>query len=375
MLVILLVVLAVLLLCSGFLLGKFTFQSEIANDQENNSNYLIPEGVLDVIPLGIVIADDTGEIVFRNNTADAIVDSWIDGVVGRKVIESLHLSIEGTGSNEQVRTPGPPQRTIEVIAQILETEQKTLGSTAILIDVTEQIRTEAMRRDFVANVSHELKTPIGALSLLAETLTQETDPNTVARLSARLEAEAQRLGRIVDDILDLSRIESGTQDTIDVVDLTELINEVVDRLSTIALKRQIKIQTNLTTNFVNGDRLQLISLIHNVVENAIKYSEEKTQIKLELKRLNQSSIARLEVTDSGIGIPKHEIERVFERFYRVDRARSRQSGGTGLGLSIVRNVAVRHGGTVNIDSLEGQGTTVTVDLPIFEPGSTEEVIQ
>lgn len=373
MFVLLIVLLFLLGLACAYLLGKRVIKLSPITRQENGPNYQIPEGVLDVIPLGIVIADKSGEMVFRNTTADALIDSWTDGVVGRKVMESLQEAVNGVKSNEQVRTPGSPPRTIEVITQTLEIEQQIFGATAILTDVTEQIRTEAMRRDFVANVSHELKTPIGAVSLLAETLSQENDPDTASRLSTRLEAEAQRLGRIVDDILDLSRIEGQPIDALDVIELTEIINEVVDRLSTLASRRQVDIKTNLNTNFVEGDRLQLISLVHNIIENAVKYSEEKAKVSVTLKCLEESSTVRLEVTDSGIGIPQLELERVFERFYRVDRARSRQSGGTGLGLSIVRNVVARHGGTVEIDSIEGQGTIVTVDLPVIEPARVEEL--
>ena len=373
MVILLFVLLSFLLMTCAYLLGKRNTNSTPVTREESSPIFQIPEGVLDVIPLGIVIADKSGEIVFRNNTADALVDSWSDGVVGRKVMESLKEALNGNETNEQVRTPSTPPRIIEVVTQILEIEQQILGAATILTDITEQIRTEAMRRDFVANVSHELKTPIGAVSLLAETLSQENDPETSSRLSKRLEAEAQRLGRIVDDILDLSRIEGQPIETLDMIDLTEVVNEVVDRLSTLALRRQIDIKTNLNTNFVEGDRLQLISLVHNLIENAVKYSEEKGQVSVILKSLDGSSTVRLEIVDSGIGISELELERVFERFYRVDRARSRQSGGTGLGLSIVRNVATRHGGTVEIDSIEGQGTTVTVDLPVIEPPRVEEL--
>ena len=373
MFVLLIISLSLLLLTCTYLLGKRTAKLIPITGQETSQNYQIPEGVLDVIPLGIVISDKSGVIVFRNNTADALVDSWTDGVVGRKVQESLQEAISGITSTEQVRTPDSLPKTIEVTTQTLEIEQQIIGATAILTDITELIRTESMRRDFVANVSHELKTPIGAVSLLAETLSQENDPDTVLRLSKRLEAEAQRLGRIVDDILDLSRIEGQPIDALDVIELNEVVNEVVDRLSTLASRRQVDIKTKLNTNFVEGDRLQLISLVHNIIENAVKYSDEKGEVNVTLEFSEGSSIARLEVTDFGIGIPDPELERVFERFYRVDRARSRESGGTGLGLSIVRNVATRHGGTVKIDSIEGKGTTVTVDLPAIAPAHLEEL--
>ena len=195
------------------------------------------------------------------------------------------------------------------------------------------------------------------------------------RLAKRLEAEAQRLGRIVDDILDLSRIEGQAIEAPDVVELNEVVNEVVDRLSTFASRKKVEIKTKLNANTVEGDRLQLISLVHNIIENAVKYSEENSQVEVTLDFSKDSSTVCLNVVDSGIGIPEIELERVFERFYRVDRARSRQSGGTGLGLSIVRNVATRHGGSVKIDSVEGEGTTVTVDLPVIIPIGVKEFKQ
>ena len=195
------------------------------------------------------------------------------------------------------------------------------------------------------------------------------------RLAKRLEAEAQRLGRIVDDILDLSRIEGQAIEAPDVVELNEVVNEVVDRLSTFASRKKVEIKTKLNANTVEGDRLQLISLVHNIIENAVKYSEENSQVEVTLDFSKDSSTVCLNVIDSGIGIPEIELERVFERFYRVDRARSRQSGGTGLGLSIVRNVATRHGGSVKIDSVEGEGTTVTVDLPVIIPIGVKEFKQ
>ena len=234
----------------------------------------------------------------------------------------------------------------------------------MLSDVTEQNRIETVRSDFVANVSHELKTPIGAVSLLAETLTHDSDPEVIARLSKRLEAESQRLGRIVNDILDLSRIEGQLLDDRTAIDLEEIVAEVVDRLSTVADNRRVRIQTQTASTFISGDRLQFISLAHNLIENAVKYSEDNGEVKVTLEYINdEKPLVKLQVQDTGIGIPEREQERVFERFYRVDRARSRQSGGTGLGLSIVRNVAMQHGGTVEVHSVEHEGTTVTVHIP------------
>lgn len=350
----------------GYLLGKRIKNKPLEDDSVDTPGYQIAERALDTVPMGVVIADKKGEIVFRNNTADALIDSWENGVIGHKVRECLHAATKENQSSEQVRTPGPPQRTIEITTRQLNELDEAIGSIAVLSDVTEQNRIETMRSDFVANVSHELKTPIGAVSLLAETLAQESDPEVIARLSKRLEAESQRLGRIVNDILDLSRIEGQLLDDRTAIDLEEIVGEVVDRLSTVADNRRVRIQTQTASTFISGDRLQFISLVHNLIENAVKYSEDNGEVKVTLEYINdEKPLVKLQVQDTGIGIPEREQERIFERFYRVDRARSRQSGGggTGLGLSIVRNVAIQHGGTVEVYSVEHEGTTVTVHIP------------
>ena len=348
----------------GYLLGKRIKNKPLEDHSVDTPGYQITERALDTVPMGVVIADKKGEIVFRNNTADALIDSWENGVIGHKVRECLHTAIKENQSSEQVRTPGPPQRTIEITTRQLNELDEVIGSIAVLSDVTEQNRIETVRSDFVANVSHELKTPIGAVSLLAETLAQESDPEVIARLSKRLEAESQRLGRIVNDILDLSRIEGQLLDDRTAIDLEEIVAEVVDRLSTVADNRRVRIQTQTASTFISGDRLQFISLAHNLIENAVKYSEDNGEVKVTLEYINdEKPLVKLQVQDTGIGIPEREQERVFERFYRVDRARSRQSGGTGLGLSIVRNVAMQHGGTVEVHSVEHEGTTVTVHIP------------
>ena len=353
-----------LFLIVGYLLGKRIKNKPLEDDSVDTPGYQIAERALDTVPMGVVIADKKGEIVFRNNTADALIDSWENGVIGHKVRECLHAAIKENQNSEQVRTPGPPQRTIEITTHQLNELDEVIGSIAVLSDVTEQNRIETVRSDFVANVSHELKTPIGAVSLLAETLTQESDPEVIARLSKRLEAESQRLGRIVNDILDLSRIEGQLLDDRTAIDLEEIVGEVVDRLSTVADNRRVRIQTQTASTFISGDRLQFISLVHNLIENAVKYSEDNGEVKVTLEYINdEKPLVKLQVQDTGIGIPEREQERIFERFYRVDRARSRQSGGTGLGLSIVRNVAIQHGGTVEVHSVEHEGTTVTVHIP------------
>jgi two-component system sensor histidine kinase SenX3 len=237
-----------------------------------------------------------------------------------------------------------------------------VGAVAILEDITERSRQESVRRDFVANVSHELKTPIGALSLLAETLVAETDPDVVGRLSARIETESQRVGSIIEDLLDLSRIEGESPDRVELLDLAGLAAQVVERVLPIAEQRGISIRVEANSGVhIEASRNQMVSMMRNLVENAVKYSDDGGKVAVSLR--SDDGGVRFEVADDGIGVPERDIERVFERFYRVDRARTRETGGTGLGLSIVRNVVLAHGGQVDLSSTEGNGTTVLVRLP------------
>jgi two-component system sensor histidine kinase SenX3 len=215
----------------------------------------------------------------------------------------------------------------------------------------------------VANISHELKTPVGALSLVAETLEGEDDPAVVARLSHRMRTEAERLGRIIEDLLDLSRIEAEESPSRDPVSIHLILGQAVDRLRPVAEHRGIHLEVvepspNL---LVRGDRRQLVSAIHNLVDNAIKYSEDGSAV--EVRVTYDHEWIEITVSDHGIGIPSRDLERVFERFYRVDRARSRDTGGTGLGLAIVRHVAGNHGGEVSVESREGEGSTFRLQLP------------
>jgi two-component system sensor histidine kinase SenX3 len=325
----------------------------------------VGEAVLDSIPLGVVVGDTTGVPVFRNAAADALVDSWEDGVVGRLVAERLVAAAGGRGSSGQVRMPGSPPRLIEVTAVALAAP----GASAVVVfdDVTERHRQEAVRRDFVANVSHELKTPIGALCLLAETLADEREPEVVARLTSHIGTESQRAAAIVESLLDLSRIEEAPVEAVGPVDLAGVANEVVERMRPMAGRRGVSVDVDVADAVdVLGSRDQLVSMVRNLVENAVKYSNDGDAVTVRL--VGDEAGALIEVVDQGMGIPAADLERVFERFYRVDRARARETGGSGLGLSIVRHVAQSHGGRVDLASTEGQGTTVTVRLPV-RPGS------
>jgi two-component system sensor histidine kinase SenX3 len=229
-------------------------------------------------------------------------------------------------------------------------------------------RVESVRRDFVANVSHELKTPIGALEVLAETLVGEDDPAITRPLAERIVKEAERLARIVDDLLSLSLIETQEAPPREPVPLEVLVDDAVDQLRPAAAAAGINLQVHpgVTGALVSCDRRQMVSAIANLIDNAVKYSEQGSPVTVSTALLGD--VAEVSVRDAGIGIPSRDLERIFERFYRVDQARSRDTGGTGLGLSIVRHVARVHGGDVTVESVEGQGSTFRFVVPL-EPES------
>lgn len=240
------------------------------------------------------------------------------------------------------------------------------GLIAILIfDDSEIRRLDAIRRDFVANISHELKTPIGALSILSEAVLEASeDPEAVIKFANRMQTESKRLTDLVQEIINLSRLQdddplkNGKR-----FNLSEVIYDALDQSKLSAQVRKIILFFEPTVEAqVNGDRSQLSMAIHNLIENAINYSPDSTRVAIDLKVTNQ--IAEISISDQGVGIPEKDIERIFERFYRVDPARSRFTGGTGLGLSIVKHIALNHGGDVSVWSVEGAGSTFTLRFPI-----------
>lgn len=232
-------------------------------------------------------------------------------------------------------------------------------------DRTEARRLEETRRDFVANISHELKTPIGAIALLAETLQDATDDaNAVRKFAGSLQREANRLGHIVQEIIELSRLQSATE-VINgkAVSLSEVIADAIDRTQIAADAKQMKIASEIEKAIsVNGSYEQLATAVTNLIENAINYSDAGSQVGIALRK--NSALAELVITDSGIGISLEYQARIFERFYRVDPSRSRETGGTGLGLAIVKHIALIHGGEISVFSKPGLGSTFTLTLPL-----------
>jgi two-component system, OmpR family, sensor histidine kinase SenX3 len=243
------------------------------------------------------------------------------------------------------------------------------GYVALLLeDVTEARRLEAVRRDFVANVSHELKTPVGALSLLAEAIQDAADePAAVRRFADRMQREGWRLGRLVQELIELSRLQGADPlPTPAIVDVDRIVAEALDRTRLAAESAGIAVVSGGDTRLaVRGSEAQLVTALANLVDNAVAYSPVGTRVAVGTRRREGS--VEISVSDQGIGIAEQDLERVFERFYRSDPARSRATGGTGLGLAIVKHIASNHGGGVSVWSVEGSGSTFTLRLPAAAP--------
>ncbi|WP_084338230.1 sensor histidine kinase [Actinomadura oligospora] len=250
-----------------------------------------------------------------------------------------------------------------------------LGSHGLVLvlaeDLTEMRRVEAIRRDFVANVSHELKTPVGALSLLAETVDAAADdPEAVRRFAGRMQHESVRLTNLVQDLMTLSRVQGEEPlDDLHPVELDTVIDESLDRSQIRAGSKDIELIAGGRHGFrVRGDEELLVTALRNLIDNAVAYSPEHTRVVVATRQTDDQHV-EITVTDQGIGIPDGDLERIFERFYRVDPARSRQTGGTGLGLAIVKHVTSKHGGEVTVWSKEGSGSTFTLRLPLLNPSA------
>ncbi|MGP7812461.1 sensor histidine kinase [Glutamicibacter soli] len=332
---------------------------------------VLPEGaaaVLSVIGRAFVILDDVDGVV-RANPA-----SYAYGLVrGHTLVHDELLALV-----RQVRADG-------VIAESqYELQRATLGAGQLIVHVrvaplgdeyillladdrTEITRTEAMRNDFVANVSHELKTPVGAISLLAEAISEAADdPQAVLRFSTRMGKESRRLAALVQDIIELSRLQSSDAITHGrEFQLAPVIAEAVDRNKLLAEEKGITVSVGGSLEEeLHGDPDLLMTALRNLIDNAIRYSPPNTTVGVGVRQ--RDGYAQISVTDQGPGISAEDQERVFERFYRVDGARSRQTGGTGLGLSIVKHVLANHGGEVSLWSQPGQGSTFTLRLPMMD---------
>jgi two-component system sensor histidine kinase SenX3 len=320
---------------------------------------------LDSLNQAVIVCDEHGETVFRNTRAVALMGNrHSDAIAVQAVDELLRTTVPGTSEERTLELYGPPRRTLIVRSQSIDNGQRSLGTIAVIDDVSDRRRLEEVRRDFVANVSHELKTPMGAIGLLAETLLEENEPAISQRLAQRIHTEAFRISRIIDDLLDLSRIESEESPPREPVLVNLVLGEATERVRAAAEQRGVELAVEEPSPpvAIHGDRRQLTSAVYNLLENAVKFSPDSGVVNLTGGVKDDEVV--ITVKDAGIGIPSRELERIFERFYRVDHGRSRSTGGTGLGLAIVRHVAQNHRGSVQVESREGEGATFTLHLPL-----------
>ncbi len=406
---------------------------------EASSDAIRLRRAIDALPQGVVLCDESGKVVYQNAPANALMTSRLgDALAAQAVTELLEEAWHDGAAERTLDLYGPPPRTLNVRALLIDDGRRSLGVIALIDDVSERRRLEMVRRDFVANVSHELKTPMGALGLLAETLVVEPDVEVAKRLANRIHTEAFRVSRIIDDLLDLSRIEAESAPPREPVLVNLVMAEAIERVRAAADQRGIAIvlYEPQPAVAVIGDRRQLVSALHALLENAVTYSYENSTVTVSgtvcretvggadgpdgdepglalangavLGALahhpaavggpgtdsgqvpstqfqpgtirpvgtidqggsdpqrpdNERETVRISVADHGLGIPSRDLERIFERFYRVDHGRSRNTGGTGLGLAIVRHVANNHQGRIDVESREGEGSTFTLVLPL-----------
>ncbi|TWP38878.1 sensor histidine kinase [Leekyejoonella antrihumi] len=328
--------------------------------------------VLDTLQSMTVIVDPDDHVVRASHSAKAL------GLVrsGELVHPELRTLVRDVRERQQVRemefevARGP----VGVGRLSIGVRIAPLGTShvlALIEDHTSSRRVEETRRDFVANVSHELKTPVGGLTLLAEAMDEaRDDPESVHRFATRMRTETSRLARLVQEIVELSRLQAAdTLESPDLVDVRQCVREAVDHLLVVAEDRQIQIVTDLGESGrpaeIYGDANLVTTAVRNVVENAISYSGSDTTVRVSVQ--TGTDLVAVQVEDEGAGISPDDLDRIFERFYRVDAARSRSTGGTGLGLAIVKHICANHGGEVSVRSEEGHGSTFIVRLPLARP--------
>lgn len=344
---------------------------------------LIPESaseVLSILSSAYVVLDSSGDVLRASPLAFnyglvRTTNGDYPRLSNRELIERVELISRQGGFHEELLTI--PRARKEELPSVLSVRIGSLGSSRRILvladDLTKVTRVEETRRDFVANVSHELKTPVGAITLLAETMEDAADdPEAVRRFAGRMQTETRRLSALVQEIIELSRVQ-GAEAVTDaaVVDVDSVIAEAVALNINVANGHQISITTGGEPNLeVFGSSSMLTTALSNLVINAISYSPPNTHVGIATRKNN--GMVEISVKDEGIGISQENIDRIFERFFRVDKARSRSTGGTGLGLSIVKHIASKHGGEVTVWSKEGHGSTFTLHIPEYSEQASLE---
>lgn len=332
--------------------------------------------ILERMGEGVLLLDRDMTPVFSNSVARAMLGfqrtALGERLPSEEIVSVARRALEENESQDLLHLLFPRPIDLRVRATLLD---RGIGVLVVLQDVTQEVLTQRVRREFVAHASHELKSPVAGLQTLAEAIEQAVrdDPTAVAHFSRRMAAEADRLGRLVGDLLDLSRLEDPTSLPSGPADLSGVGRKEIDGVRDNAVSKGVTLEGRIEPDIqINGDEQQLGLLTRNLLENAIRYTPDEGRVLLEIFRKGRDAYIR--VTDDGIGIPREAHGRVFERFYRVDRARSRDMGGTGLGLAIVKHVAEMHGGSVSLSSDLGEGSIFTVRLPASAEDRAQESV-
>jgi two-component system sensor histidine kinase SenX3 len=360
-------------LAFGVLLGAGVFGVVLAAARRGQRaadvvSTAVPDGVdqvIEALESAGVVLDPSNNVVKASPGAMAFGLVWNQALVHPELV-SLVDQVRRTGEpvTEELNLSRGPFGDAGIY---LFVRVARLGARYILLlaeDRTESYRLDEVRRDFIANISHELKTPIGAVSLLAEALVSASDePDQVKRFAKRLTKESERLARITQEIIELSRLQATDALTrADLVDIDHVVAVAIDQNRVVADSHKINLVSGGDAGAeVYGDETLLVTALHNLIANAIQYSPEGSRIGIGVSQVD--GIVELAVTDQGVGIPEDELDRVFERFFRSDPARSRNTGGSGLGLSIVKHVVQNHGGDIRVWSQPGNGSTFTIRLP------------
>ncbi len=332
------------------------------------------EAILTSMVDGVLVTDLTGNIVLMNTMAEVMCNVSEEQVLGKPlsdavlhfdILDLLQKTLDSALPNKlEVTFTRPTERVVEVHVAPVTVGEMLIGAVIVLYDITHQRRLEQVRRDFVANVSHELRTPVTSIRAMAETLADADgeDPELARDFMTTIISESERLTALLDDLLQLSQIESGRRlITPQALNIAEVIRHVAQRvLGPITARHQRLVLTVPEVLDGCADRDALVQILVNLIDNARKYSPEGSAIRVTAE---QDTALRIRITDDGLGIPEADLERIFERFYRVDKARSRAVGGTGLGLAIVKHLVELHGGWISVHSELGVGSTFTVTLP------------
>lgn len=369
--VVVLVVSAVIAFAIGLAVGRRrrTPAADVrSRDGEAERRAAIAFELISVMGPATIILDSANRVLLANQAARSLGLVREERVIVRRLLELARQASLDAEVTHDVTLPAGPGRPIGVIvrAHAFALSDRRVG--LVLVDVTEAYRVEAVRRDFVANVSHELKTPVGAITLLGEAIEGAADEQVaVRRFALSMQKESKRLSALVRELIDLSRLQGGEPSPpATSVSLASVVHESADRTRLAAAAKDITIVVSGDDDLqITGVEAHLIMAITNLLSNAVSYSPEHTTVAVTYD--SRGAHAQVVVKDQGIGIAKRDIERIFERFYRVDKARSRQTGGTGLGLAIVKHIATNHVGNVRVWSKEGEGSTFTLSIPLQAP--------